>query len=88
MALVVLDASVLIAFLDPEDALHDVAVEAVAEHQHDVLLMPVSAYAEIVVGPSRRGDKAVAEVDAFLEDFGVPHRGDNSGDRSEGGKAL
>ena len=71
MALVVLDASVVIAFLDPDDALHDAAVEALTERQHDELLIPASVYAEILVAPYRRGAKAVAEVDAFLGDFAV-----------------
>ena len=71
MALVVLDASVLIAFLDPDDALHDAAVAGLTRHQHDELLIPASAYAEILVAPYRVGGEAVAEVEAFLSDFGV-----------------
>ena len=71
MALVVLDASVIIAFLDPDDALHDAAVGAVTEYQHDELLVPLSVYAEILVAPYRRGSEAVAEVEAFLADFAV-----------------
>jgi predicted nucleic acid-binding protein len=71
VALVVLDASVVIAFLDPDDALHDPAVEALTEHQHDELLIPVSVYAEILVAPYRRGAEAVAEVESFLSDFAV-----------------
>ena len=71
MALVVLDASVVIAFLDPDDALHDAAVEALAEHQHDELLIPTSAYAEIMVAPHRRGAEAVAAVEAFITDFSI-----------------
>ena len=71
MALVVLDSSAVIAFLDPDDALHDAAVEALTEHQHDELLLPTSAYAEILVAPHRRGADAVAEVEAFLADFSI-----------------
>jgi predicted nucleic acid-binding protein len=71
VALVALDASVIIAFLDPDDALHDAAVEAVTEHQHDELVIPLSVYAEILVAPYRRGAEAVAEVEAFLADFAV-----------------
>jgi predicted nucleic acid-binding protein len=71
VALVVLDASVIIAFLDPDDALHDAAVEALTEHQHDELLIPTSAYAEILVAPHRRGTEAVAEVEAFISDFSI-----------------
>jgi predicted nucleic acid-binding protein len=71
VALVVLDASVVIAFLDPDDALHEAAAAALAEHQHDELLIPLSVYAEILVAPYRKGAEAVAEVEAFLADFAV-----------------
>ena len=71
MALVALDASVIIAFLDPDDALHDAAVQALIEHQHDELLIPVTVYAEILVAPHRRGAEAVAEVEEFLADFAI-----------------
>jgi predicted nucleic acid-binding protein len=71
VALVVLDASVIIAFLDPDAALHDAAVEALTEHQHDELLIPWSVYAEILVAPYRRGSEAVTEVEAFLADFAI-----------------
>lgn len=71
MALVVLDASVVIAFLDPDDALHAAAVEALTEHQHDELVIPLTVYAEILVAPYRRGAEAVAEIEAFLADFAV-----------------
>ena len=71
MALVVVDASVVIGFLDPDDALHEAAVRALTEHQHDELVVPASVYAEILVGPYRKGAQAVAEVEAFLEDFAV-----------------
>lgn len=71
MAVVVLDASVIIGFLDPEDALHDACVSALAEHQHDDLAAPASVYAEILVGPFRAGTAAVSEVEAFLSDFAI-----------------
>jgi predicted nucleic acid-binding protein len=71
VALVVLDASVVIAFLDPDDALHEAAVEALTEHQHDELLIPLSVYAEILVAPYRRGREAVAELETFLADLAI-----------------
>lgn len=71
MALVVLDASAIIAFLDPDDALHDAAVGALSEHQHDELVIPPTVYAEILVAPYRRGAEAVAEVEAFVRDFAI-----------------
>jgi predicted nucleic acid-binding protein len=71
VALVVLDASAIIAFLDPDDALHDGAVDALGEHQHDELLVPPTVYAEILVAPYRRGAEAVADVEAFVRDFAI-----------------
>ena len=71
MALVVLDASVIIGFLDPEDALHDACVGALSECQHDDFGIPAAVYAEILVAPYRTSAEAVAEVEAFLSDFAV-----------------
>ena len=71
MALVALDASVVIGFLDPDDALHASCVAAIDRHQHDDLVLPASAYAETLVAPFRAGPKAVAAVDAFLTDLGI-----------------
>jgi predicted nucleic acid-binding protein len=71
VALVVLDASVIIGFLDPEDALHGACVRALADRQGDELAAPASVYAEILVGPCRSGAAAVSEVDAFLSDFAI-----------------
>src|SRR6202011_1820083 len=45
VALIVLDASVLIALLDPNDALHTAARAALARHAGDDLKLPASAYA-------------------------------------------
>lgn len=71
MAVAVLDASVIIAFLDPRDALHDASVAVISEYQQHELVIPASCYAEILVGPYRAGADAVAEVEAFLSDFAV-----------------
>jgi predicted nucleic acid-binding protein len=71
VALVVLDASIIIGFLDPEDRLHDACVAALTDHQRDELVIPASVYAEILVGPYRAGREAVSEVEAFLSDFGI-----------------
>jgi hypothetical protein len=58
MGTVVLDTSVLLAVLDPEDALHQAAAEAVRRHHraraHFVL--PASVLAELLVGAARQGD--------------------------------
>ena len=69
MDLTVLDAGVLIAVLDKGDVHHVAAMEAVrsALDRGDSLVLPVSAYAEIMVAPNRRGPEAVATVDAFVD---------------------
>jgi predicted nucleic acid-binding protein len=68
MALTILDAGVIIAILDSGDAHHAAAREAVtgALSRGEDLAIPVSAYAEVLVGPYRQSDKAAATVDAFL----------------------
>lgn len=55
MALIVLDASVVIAHLDPNDGLHSAATEALLEYAADDLRLPASAYAESLVDPARKG---------------------------------
>lgn len=66
MALVVvLDASVIIAFLDPADAHHAAAVAAFRAHAGDQLVVPASGYAEVLVRPYRSGPTAVATVEQF-----------------------
>jgi predicted nucleic acid-binding protein len=55
MALIVLDASVVIAHLDPNDALHVAATEMLLEYAADDLRLPASAYAESLVDPARKG---------------------------------
>jgi len=54
MALIVLDASVVIAHFDPSDSHHKAAVTALKTHAADELVLPASAYAEALVDPSRR----------------------------------
>jgi predicted nucleic acid-binding protein len=52
--MIVVDASVLIAYLNPDDAHHDAAVEVLAEAIPPLLLHPITA-AEVLVLPVRRG---------------------------------
>jgi predicted nucleic acid-binding protein len=53
VALIVLDASIVIALLDPTDALHAGALREVTVHAGDDLRLPASALAETLVGPAR-----------------------------------
>lgn len=71
MAVVVLDASVVIAFLDAADSLHERATRAMADHRGDELVFPASAYAESLVMPYRRGPAAVERIDRFVRDLAV-----------------
>ena len=68
MALTVVDAGVVIGFLDETDAHHRAARAALedAVERADRLVLPASGYAEALVGPSRRGADAVAIVDRFF----------------------
>ena len=73
MALIVLDAGVVIGVLDATDAHHDRAREALraALDRGDALALPASAYAECLVAPFRRGARSVTAVDAFLADLAI-----------------
>ena len=68
MALTVLDASVVIGLLDATDPHHVAAAMAIRERlaASDRMVIPASAYAELLVGPMRRGAEAVETVDALL----------------------
>ena len=69
MALTVLDAGVVIAILDASDVHHQAALAGVksAVDRGDELVLPASAYAEVLVAPHRRGRQAVATVEAFVD---------------------
>ena len=71
MAIVVVDASVVIALLDGGDAHHAAAVATLAGMGRERLILPASAYAEILVDPWRRGADAVAVIRRFVTDLGI-----------------
>jgi len=60
----VVDASVVIALLDPHDAHHENARRALDEHAGSSLVLPASAYAETLVGPAQQGvaDRAIEAI--------------------------
>jgi predicted nucleic acid-binding protein len=64
VGLIHLDAGVVIGLLDADDTHHLPASEALAAslRSGDRLAMAASALAECLVGPSRRGERAVATV--------------------------
>jgi len=55
VALIVLDASVLIALLDPSDVHHQQARASLEAHADDDLRIPAHALAEALVHPARAG---------------------------------
>jgi predicted nucleic acid-binding protein len=55
VALIVIDTSVVIAHLNPNDALHQAATRTLLSHAADDLRLPASAYAEALVDPARTG---------------------------------
>lgn len=60
MALTALDASVLIALLDPSDAHHRAARVSLDAHADDDLRVPAHALAEALVHPARAGKEREA----------------------------
>lgn len=68
MALTALDASVLIALLDPDDAHHEAARVSLAVYADDDLRIPAHALAETLVHPARAGrEREARRLIASLE---------------------
>jgi len=69
MGLTVLDAGVIIGFLDGNDVHHEASHTALstARDRNDRLVLPASAFAEVLVGPSRKGDEAVVAVRGLVD---------------------
>ena len=64
--MIVLDASVIIAFLERRDAVHGAATAAVRDAVGVPKAVPSTAFAEVVVGALRRGHEATAAADLFF----------------------
>jgi predicted nucleic acid-binding protein len=62
VALIVVDASVMIALLDPADGLHQAAARALTSRAGDDLKLPASAYSESLVAPARSGALSAAKA--------------------------
>lgn len=69
MGLIVVDAGVIIAILDSSDPHHASARDALhaclASGAH--LVLPTSAYAEVLVAPFRKDAESAAVVDSFID---------------------
>ncbi len=70
MAVLIADASVLIAFVDPHDPHHERSVAAIREYRSVELVLPASAYAELLVRPLRLGPRGVEHFDRLLDEIG------------------
>jgi predicted nucleic acid-binding protein len=66
---IVVDASVLIAHLDEDDALHDRAVEALIAAAEQPLACSPITLAEVLVGPARAG--RLRDARSAITDLGV-----------------
>jgi len=70
VGLIVLDASVVIAARDRDDAHHDNVTAALRARDRSAdLAVPASAYAEAMVGPTQRGAAAVRRADALFDEL-------------------
>jgi len=71
VALTVLDAGVVIAFFDANDPHYDAARDALtaATDAQDDLVLPASAYSEVLVRPFMRGDTAVDRIDGLIDEL-------------------
>jgi len=73
MGLTVIDAGVLIGFLDAADGHNEASLQAFgdARDRQDRVVIAASAFAEALVAPSRAGADAVADVRGFVDHFPV-----------------
>ena len=69
MGLTIIDAGILIGFLDESDAHHLGAKKELADARlrGDQIAVPASALAEVLVSPSRNGEAAVGVIREFIE---------------------
>ncbi|HEX9043513.1 MAG TPA: type II toxin-antitoxin system VapC family toxin [Candidatus Limnocylindrales bacterium] len=72
-ALTILDAGVLIGFVEDTDTHHAAAVSALARARNrgDTFTIPAPAYAECLVQPYRQDAGAAAALDAFIDAFPI-----------------
>src|SRR5207245_11542099 len=78
VALIVLDASVLIALLDPADILHLPAQRGFELVAGDDLRLPASALAETLVMPARTGRLEAARASIKALDLGIAPIGEET----------
>jgi predicted nucleic acid-binding protein len=68
MGLTVIDAGVLIGFLDESDVHHDASTrEFESARRRGEIVIPASALAESMVAPARNGDSSLEAVREFID---------------------
>jgi predicted nucleic acid-binding protein len=69
MGTVVLDTSVVLGLLDPEDPDHRAAVRALRSHRAagQQLVLPACVLAEVMVAAGRLGEQAAQTAEAFVD---------------------
>lgn len=71
----ILDANVVIAFMEDSNALHGRAVELLDLQEDEQLLMHETTMAEVLVGPAGRGDAALDRAYARLIEMQIERVG-------------
>jgi predicted nucleic acid-binding protein len=72
LGLTVIDTSLVIAYADTSDSLHEAAHKAIRQAgSADELAISLITYAEILVGVFRRGGGSAEAVERFLADTGL-----------------
>ena len=71
MGLTIVDTGILIGVLDAADVHHEASVRVLSAivDEGDRMAIPASVYAEVLVGPARRGPSARRVVDELLADL-------------------
>ncbi len=73
MALTVFDAGIVIAGFESENVHHERAAAAVGATiaRGDTMLLPASAYAELMVRPAAGGDSLLVRADDAVDELGI-----------------
>ena len=71
MAIAVVDASVLIAFLSPDDLHHEAALRTLTASLRSELVVPATAYSEVLVHPYREGRAEASRIERFFKEMAI-----------------
>jgi predicted nucleic acid-binding protein len=68
--LAVVDSSVIIAFLDPSDTLHEPALAALSRREAE-FIAPATVFAEVLVRPNRVGAEEAARIERLFDELPI-----------------